>query len=517
MKNTFLLSLRLIPALFSIVLLSSCREDFEPRLSSGNLEFSRDTVYLDTVFSTIGSSTYSLKVFNRSNDLISIPRVGLAQGENSKYRLNVDGHAGKTFENVEIRAKDSIFIFIEATIDLDQDQDALLYTDQLQFESSGNTQEVALVTLVQDAIFLFPSRNASGIKETLEIGTDASGNPISVEGFLLEEEQLRFTNEKPYVIYGYAGVPSGKTMQIEAGARLHFHENSGIIVANEAHLQAHGLLSEDQQVLEREIIFEGDRLEPNFADVPGQWASIWLTEGSTNHRFEHVTIKNSTVGILMDSNDSSTDPTLNIKNTQIYNSANVGLLARTGHIDAENLVINNSGQASLNLSLGGRYTFRHCTFANYWQNGFRQFPSVLIENNLQSGETLFVSDLEEANFSNCIIYGNENIELIFNKSEEAAFNYNFENCLLRFNDFNNQFEDEADYDFENEDLFQNLILNENPEFRNEQENDLIIGEESGANNTGNPTTANQVPLDILGVNRTNNPDIGAYQSIEFEE
>ena len=187
----------------------------------------------------------------------------------------------------------------------------------MQFESSGNTQEVALVTLVQDAIFLFPSRNASGIKETLEIGTDASGNPISVEGFLLEEEQLRFTNEKPYVIYGYAGVPSGKTMQIEAGARLHFHENSGIIVANEAHLQAHGLLSEDQQVLEREIIFEGDRLEPEYSNVPGQWNTIWFTPGSTGS-LQHTTIKNSQIGILADGHSGNTDHDLELKNVQIY-------------------------------------------------------------------------------------------------------------------------------------------------------------------------------------------------------
>lgn len=500
--------------------ITSCRDDFETEPSFGNLEFSKDTVYLDTIFTNTSSSTYSFKVYNRSDNDITIPQIALNRGEDSDFRLNVDGVAGKSIQNIDIFAKDSIFVFVEVTSDIGEtapNELSFLNTDQVNFDAGQNLQQVELVSLIQDAHFLYPERFEDGSTENLVLGLDEDGEEITIDGFILDDEHLTFTNEKPYVIYGFAGVGSGKTLNIEPGARIHFHDNSGIIAANNASVHAVGDYSTDEDAMENEIIFEGDRLEPNFADVPGQWASIWLTEGSTNHRFEHVTIKNSTVGILMDSNDGGADPTLNIKNTQIYNSANVGLLARTGHIDAENLVINNSGQASLNLSLGGRYTFRHCTFANYWQNGFRQFPSVLIENNLQSGETLFVSDLEEANFSNCIIYGNENIELIFNKSEEAAFNYNFENCLLRFNDFNNQFEDEADYDFENEDLFQNLILNENPEFRNEQENDLIIGEESGANNTGNPTTANQVPLDILGVNRTNNPDIGAYQSIEFEE
>ncbi len=87
------------------------QEGFSIRYSSGNLEFSKDTVYLDTVFTNIGSSTYSLKVYNRSNNDIQIPNVRLAQGNNSSYRLNVDGVAGKEFENVPLMAKDSLIYF----------------------------------------------------------------------------------------------------------------------------------------------------------------------------------------------------------------------------------------------------------------------------------------------------------------------------------------------------------------------------------------------------------------------
>jgi len=48
-----------------LMLWSSCRKDFEYAPSTGSLEFSKDTVYLDTVFSKIGSSTYNLKVYNQ--------------------------------------------------------------------------------------------------------------------------------------------------------------------------------------------------------------------------------------------------------------------------------------------------------------------------------------------------------------------------------------------------------------------------------------------------------------------
>lgn len=504
----------------SLISLSSCRDDFETEPSFGDLEFSQDTVYMDTVFTNIGSSTYSFKVYNRSSQDISIPSIQLNQGENSNFRLNVDGVAGKSVSNINILAKDSVFVFVEVTANIEelaQNQLSFLYTDQINFDSGANLQKVELVTLVQDAHFLFPERFEDGSTETLSLGLDAEGEEIQIDGFILDQEHLTFTNEKPYVIYGFAGVPSGETLSIEPGARIHFHDNSGIIAAGGASVQAIGDLSSDPELLENEIIFEGDRLEPSFSDVPGQWAAIWLTEGSTNHIFDHVTIKNSTVGILMDSNDGSGQPTLTLKNTQIYNSANVGLLARTGFIEGENVVINKSGQASLNLSLGGRYNFRHSTFANYWQNSFRQFPSVLIENNLQSGETLFVADLVEANFSNCIIYGNENIELLFNQAEGAEFNYKFENCLLRFNDINNQFAEEELYDFENTNLFENLILNDDPGFLDQENNRLIISNESPANAEGNQATADEVPFDLLGVNRIQNPDMGAYQSIQFEE
>ena len=112
-------SLLALTILGFVVLLSSCRNDFETVPNTGQLEFSRDTVYLDTVFTNIGSSTYNLKVYNRGDEDINIPTVQLGQGESSLYRLNVDGIPGKTFEDVVIRAKDSIFVFVETTVDIE--------------------------------------------------------------------------------------------------------------------------------------------------------------------------------------------------------------------------------------------------------------------------------------------------------------------------------------------------------------------------------------------------------------
>ncbi len=510
--------MRYLSSLFlltAIILWSSCRNDFESGPSTGNLQFSTDTLFLDTIFTNIGSSTYSFKVYNRTDDDFTIPTIALERGESSNYRLNVDGIPGKSFENIQVLAKDSIFVFVETTTDI-TDQTAnteFLYTDRILFDETGNQQDIDLVTLVKDAVFLFPSRNSAGMVEQLPIGDEG----VTIEGFFLEDEQLNFTNEKPYVIFGYAAIPSGKTLTIDAGARVHFHTNSGIIAADNATLLINGELSTDPKLLENEVIFEGDRLEPGFSNVPGQWGTIWLTAGSTGHVINHATIKNATVGVLMDSNDGGSTPTLTISNTQIYNSSNVGLLARTGNVLGENLVINNAGQVALNCSLGGRYNFNHCTFTNYSSigSGFRELPAVLIDNNIQVNNTqVVVADLLEANFTNCLIYGNQQIELLFSKVDGTAFNYNFKNCLIRFDDFNNTFTDNPLYDFSNTLLFEDIILNEEPGFKAPFENMLNISETSAANGQATSTTSN---TDILGtVRNTTAPDIGAYESVSFE-
>lgn len=513
--------MRTLYFLFSLIVLivwSSCRTDFEANPSNGNLQFSTDTLFLDTLFTNISSSTYTLKVYNREDEAISIPSITLERGLASNYRLNVDGLSGKAFKDVQILPKDSIFIFVETTTDIITQSAATeyLYTDRILFDSQSKQQDVDLVTLVKDAVFLFPEKDAmTGQKETLLLGEDEAANEIRIEGFFLNDSQLHFTNEKPYVIYGYAAVPPEKTLIIDPGARIHFHKDSGIIVANKATLQINGAISEDPEALENEVIFEGDRLEPGFSDIPGQWGTIWLTEGSTGHTIKYATIKNATVGILMDSNDGSASPTLTLKNTQIYNVATVGLLAKNGFIEAENMVINNAGQSALVCSLGGNYSFNHCTFANYWQAGFREFPAVILRNFLSlSSSEVIAADLNQANFTNSIIYGSEPIELHLERVDEAAFNYFFNHSLIRFESNSTGTGTSSLYDFSNTNRFNKIILNEDPLFKAPFDNEFFIGENSPANTTG---IVSPVSTDITGATRDiATPDMGAYESRFFE-
>ncbi|MEN8818703.1 MAG: hypothetical protein ABF319_04255, partial [Polaribacter sp.] len=195
---------------FSLIAISSCRKDFSTTPSFGKLEFSKDTVFLDTIFTNIGSATYNLKVYNRSNKDISIPSIQLENGMMSNYRLNVDGIAGKEFNEISILANDSMYVFVETTIDFSTISDPL-YTDRILFDNGMNQQDVDLVTLVQDANFIFPGRDPL----TLEIDKlTIDGEPTSIQGRFLEDSELVFSNTKPTVIYGYAAVPPGKTLTV---------------------------------------------------------------------------------------------------------------------------------------------------------------------------------------------------------------------------------------------------------------------------------------------------------------
>lgn len=486
-----------------ILSLTSCREDFDFQPSTGSLEFSKDTVYLDTVFTNIGSSTYRLKVYNRSNKDINIPNIKLGKSD-SKYRMMIDGMQGidgKSFNNVELLAKDSLFIFIETTIDYNEfagPEAQFLYTDQIQFDGGSNLQTVELVTLVKDAVFLYPARDSEGNYETLPIGDEP------VPGFFLEGDELHWTNAKPYVIYGYAAVPPNQTLIVDAGARVHFHSDAALIASNGSAIKINGAQSFTED-LENEVIFEGDRLKQYFSDIPGQWSAIWLTQGSTSHDFTNLTIKNATVGILVSGNTGLNNPTadLTLKNVQIYNSANSGILAQTGYISGENVVINYAGSSALYCNYGGKYNFIHSTFNNNW-SGTNKF-ALRIDNFIEGASPL-TQALVDTKFENCIIYStNQNGLALVREDDGIPFAPIFTKCVIKLSTSSTVTTNPL-YAFMSDAI---NITRENPRFINANQNNLMLGEESSARNFGN----NLGGSDINFNTRTSTPDAGAYNYI----
>lgn len=493
-----------------VLSLTSCREDFDFERSSGGLEFSRDTVYLDTVFSNIGSSTYTLKVYNRSSKDISIPAIQLEKGLASKYRMMVDGmqgNQGKIFNNVELLAKDSLYIFIETTANIaDANADDFLYTDRIMFDSGTNEQAVNLVTLIQDAYFIYPNRE-NGVYDSVDFGEDENGEVTKIRGRTLVDNhpingnEFVWGNTKPYVIYGYASVPASQTLTVNAGARIHFHADSGIIVQDGGSLKINGEKS-TPGTLDKEVIFEGDRLEPSFSDSPGQWGLIYLRQGSRENSATNLTLKNATVGFYTFGNNGLDNPTadLTLKNVQIYNSANAGIFAQGSYITGENVVINLAGNASLFCNLGGKYNFTNSTFNNNW-SGTQKY-AVRIDNYINDGELTY--PLVDTKFENCIIYSSNTSGLLIDKKESAnPFNYTFTKCLIKLSTAPNVVNNPL-YAFMADAT--NIIQNKNPEFLDANKNKLQIGPDSPAKGTG----TNIGGEDILGQPRNSPSDLGAY-------
>ena len=361
------------------------------------LEFSSDTVLFDTVFTTIGSVTLPLKVYNRNQEALRIDEIALSGGSDSPFRVNIDGEVGPSVTDWPLLAEDSMWIFLEVTVDPNSEQTPFVIEDELRFNANGIEQAVSLIAWGQNAHF------HGGLNEL---------NPLST----CDEV---WTNDLPHVIYGIVEVEPGCKLTIEEGTQVHVHNGGGLLVYQST-LDVQGALGS-------EVVFQGDRLEDSYADVPGQWGieldfqfeteygieevtaqrgGIWLY-GGVECTMDYAILKNGTIGLQVDTTGTSTAPALDIRNTIIHNMSAYGMYAQGGTIDGFNNLFYDCGQSTAAFTLGGAYRLDHCTFANYWSEGVRQAPSVLftdwyedINGNIQ------VRSLEGSQFNNCIFWGN---------------------------------------------------------------------------------------------------------------
>lgn len=471
----------IIPLMFT----AGCTDDLVP--GEAVLTFSEDTVIFDTVFTTIGSVTRQFKVYNPSSSDVTISSIVLAGGQQSKYRINVDGVPGTAFTNVLLRGNDSMFVFVDVTLDPNSQDAPAMVTDSVVFVTNGVTQDVDLAACGWDAVFFFPTAFLPGLGSFSIIPC-----PNEV-----------WTSAKPVVLYGFAVVDEDCHLTIEAGTRVFSHKYSGLLVFDGGSLEVKGLPG-------NEVVFASDRLDPFFEDQAGEWNGIWLFNGSRDNTIDHAIIKNATIGIRVDSfNLSSPNPTLVLSNTVIENMSSAGLLAYTAKVNAYNCVFGNGGQVSAALSIGGEYNFHHCTFGNYWILGNRQTPAVLMSNWQEGqGGASFLSPLN-AYFGNCIIYGNNINELGLDNNPATAFNFKLDRCMLRVKP--------EDVDISNTEQFADIILNENPKFKDPVHNDFELDTLSPAMNVGfqNITNAfSELSTDLLGNFRpfgSTLPDLGAYE------
>ncbi len=461
---------------------SSCRK---PTQFSDNealkVSFSTDTVAFDTVFTTIGSSTRQLMIYNNNEENLKISSIRLENGELSQFRINVDGQSGHQFSDVEIYAKDSIYVFVRVTINPNDLNNPFFVEDKLIFETNNNKQNISLTAYGQNANYIIGTPQITGFPK-FKIVADSL-------------QETHWTAEKPYVVYGYALIDSYGTLVIEPGTQIHFHNGSGLCAFSESQLRVEG-------TPENPVVFQGDRLEDFYADKPGQWDRIWLMEARENHghSINNAIIKNGFIGIQAESFLKVNKALLKIHNTIIDNHTGVGIYTNLYNLKASNFVISNCGNYAIALTSGGEYIFDQGTVANYWNQSTRTTPSLFFNNIFQDTE-IPVNFYFEMN--NSIMYGNQEDEFNTKFISGSDTTYTFNNCILRTkrnNDIN----------------YNECLFNTNPKFVN-KESDYHLDTLSPAIGLGNPKySTGLLQFDLDGVMRGNQPDAGAYQYVPIE-
>lgn len=360
------------------------------------LSFSVDTVHFDTIFTSLSSITRNFKVYNNTNEALNISSIRLEGLTSSYYRLNINGIAANSVKDQIILAHDSLYIFVEVTIDPTNQDAPLAVEDNIIFTTNGNEQAVLLLAYGQDAIIYWPQYfPENGLPPYSILGDDGNGNCSDVV----------WTNEKPILIFGYAVVDEGCSLTIEEGTNVYFHAFSGLWVFEDAKLS---VLGSPEQV----VTFQGDRFDDIYYDEPGQWDRIWINKSSQDHVIQHAVIKNALIGLQIESSpfDSTggdiSPNTITIENTFITHSSARGIYIRNYNVIINNVAIANSGQYSIAISGGGEFKFNNCTFSNYWTQSTRETANFTVVNQYVINNVSYERPITNSYINNSIIDGN---------------------------------------------------------------------------------------------------------------
>ena len=478
-----------------ILLLNACfKEEFITE-SGAVVEFSTDTLTFDTVFTTVGSATRSFRIINPHNLPIKIARIELDLGENSIFRFNVDGitYPNGIAENIEVWAKDSIWIFVEVTVNPDQPItiSPFVINEKLTFTTNGQSQQVDLEAWGQNANYI-PNNTFNG--------------QIAILSCDLNE--VVWDDPKPYVIYGLLLIDSC-TLRIPEGTNIYIH---GGIARNDFGIYDDGILWVLQNgkliaegTLENPVTIQGDRLEESFREQEGQWSGVRIGAGSQGNRLTHTIIKNSIVGVRVDSAGS-----MEISNCQIYNTASSGIIGIHANITTQNTLLHSNNGIGVLLRYGGKYKFDYVTVANYGNSS----ESLYMDNFFCYNEDCSVGNIFrlDATLTNCIFTGSNTDEISMADASSPGdlfqWDVSFRNCIVRVDELldDNQFPNFFDFckncirndDFEDT-LFESID-------KNDYHLDTLSIAEQGARIIGN------LQFDLEGRERDPTmPDIGCYE------
>ncbi len=396
MKLHRILSILLIP-----IAILSCQDDWTFSADGRYaLDFSVDTVKMDTVFTGVASASALFMVYNPNDVGLRFDAV-MGGGALSPFRMNLDGEGGTQITDLEIQAHDSLYCYVSVNIPETGVPDMFHAFDSVRFIlESGKVQFVRLAAYGQNAVRL-------------------RGRSI--------KHDTTLTAYMPHLVFDTLYVAEGATLTLAPGARLYFHDGAVLDVAGKVVAQG---------TADSMIIMRGDRLDQMHTTPPvaydllaSQWGGIRIRGGSYGNVFRYCDIHSGEFGIKADS--ASADDTKFSMYSSVVHNVNGNCIEATGcRIDVANSQITNAGASCVDLA-GGKAEFTFCTIAALclWKVGNE---AVRISDHRGDAAVPFGG----AQFRNCIITGRHSNEFVTNLSDSIRELdiYGVKNSLLMVSD-----------------------------------------------------------------------------------
>lgn len=379
--------------------LISCRKESFITSQDALLRLSADTLHFDTVFVTTGSTSRFLKIFNLNDQKLRISNIQLMGGASSPFKINVDGVSGFNFNNVELEANDSTYMYATVTINPNFANLPFVVRDSIKFTFNGNTRWLQLEAFGRNARFLRDSK-------------------ITVDS--------TFTNDKPIVILGSLVVNENRKLTIQKGTKVYINAQAPILVNGT-------LTAIGERFDSTRIQFLPDRLDEPYAKYPGSWPGIYFNTNSRDNVMQFCTIKNAFQAVVSLNPSVNANPKVLLRESIIDNSFDVGIGANNSNVTAQNCLVSNCG-SNVAIVGGGNYNFLHCSFVTISNLFINHKNPVFNASNVVNSTT---TNPLTISVQNSIIYGSGGLvdnEIKLTKQGSTPFNVTFANTLYKYKD-----------------------------------------------------------------------------------
>lgn len=489
--------LHIMMIVLTCLLAAGCRDTHVTNDPSLKLRWEKDTLCFDTLLTAQGSATMRVLLYNPNPEAVVIDGVWLKGGSKSYFSVNIDGEADlNRITNLQINGGDSLFVFVQANIDRQKEDNPVLIEDALclhlkQHNDFEHLQTLTLQAYGQDVVRIKPKDGRTDYQE------------------------YTFTAKKPYHIFDTLVIGNAT---LEAGATLYMHAGASLYIAD--NIEAKG-------TVDQPIIIRGDRLDRLFDSVPyhyasGNWDGVYLMhDASTSTQMpewllSHVNILSGSIGLYCYSNakEGEQRPQLKLDGCRIHNHSLYGVVLIGTDGEISNTELSNCGSYCAYLK-GGTSTWTHTTIASHYGStninihatGKEDVAALYVDNlSKQEPQTIL-------NLRNCIVTGARQNQLVvatpFNQYYPGEMVGNYLKCdtlrmpHVRDNVYWTQEGDTVS-------LFSNDYYSWKDGY---QYFDFRLDSVSPAIGIGDSIVAQQYPIDRIGTSRLGvKPDAGCYQS-----